>query len=118
MEHCSYARAALEALAVPVVRAAIAERAVPAALAVLGRVAPVVWVWRASVARVAVAARAALAGMQVVSPTDQLVVMPALVAPVEWVALLARWAPTLRRCSAGLAVSAVTLARRARAPKA
>jgi len=39
---------------------------------------------------------------------DQLVVMPALVAPVEWVALRARWARTPQRCWAVLAVSAVT----------
>ena len=45
--------------------------------------------------------------MQAASPMAQLVVMPALVALVEWVALRARLAQTLRRCLAVLAVSAV-----------
>ena len=44
--------------------------------------------------------------------------MPEQVAPVEWVALRARLARTLRRCLAVLAVSAVTLARQERALKA
>ena len=45
----------------------------------------------------------------------QLVVTPALVALVERAVQLARLARTLRRCLAGLAVSAVTLAQQGRA---
>ena len=90
------------AMAAPVVLAAPAERepiAAPvalAAVALLGRAALVVLVLRASAALEAVAALVALAGMRAVSPTAQLVVMPARVAPAAWVEPLARRARTPR----------------------
>ena len=110
--------AAWAVLAAPAEREPIAAPAALAAVAVLGRAALVVLAWRASAARAAVAAVAALGSMQAASATAQQVVMPEQVAPVEWVALRARLAQTLRRCLAVLAVSAVTLARRERALKA
>ena len=107
--------AAWVALAVPAERAAIVALEALAAVVVLGRAAVVVLVRRASAALEEVAAVAALGSMRAASPTAQLVVVPGLVAPVEWVALRARLAPTLQSCLAVLAVSAVTLARRAKA---
>jgi hypothetical protein len=112
MEHRPRGAAALVALVEPVARAARAAMLVLAALGavvLLGRAATVVWAWRASAALVAVAARVALGSMRAASQTVRRVVMPALAALVERAALLARLAPTLQRCSAVLAVSAVTL---------
>ena len=90
------------AMAAPVALAALAERepiAVLVALAAVAlpdRAALVVLVLRASAALEAVAALVALAGMRAVSPTAQLVVMPAQVAPAAWVEPLARRARTPR----------------------
>jgi hypothetical protein len=94
------------------------ELAALAAVVVPGLAATVVWGRRASAALVAVVARAAPGLMRAASPTARLVVMPGRVVLVERVALLARLARTPRRCSAVLAVSAVTLARRARVLRA
>ena len=107
-EQSHRATAAMAERAAPAERAAIAEPAALAAVAVPGRAAAVVWDWRASAALVAVAARAAPAGMRAASPTAQLVVMLGLVALAARVALLARLARTLRLCWAGPAVSGVT----------
>ena len=82
MEHPSRVTAASVALAEPAERAAIAVLEALAAVVVLDRAAVVVWAWQPPAALVALAARAALAGMRAVSPTAQAVVMPALVALV------------------------------------
>ena len=104
--------AAWAALAAPAEREPIAAPAALAAVAVLGRAALVVWGWRASAALVVVAAVAALGSMRAASPTAQLVVVPGLVAPVEWVALRARLARTPRRCLACAACLRFTSTRR------
>jgi hypothetical protein len=114
MELKAAAMAALEALAAPVERGPIAALAVLAAVVVRGRAVVVVWAWRALAALVAVAAPAALAGMQVVSPMGLLVVMLAQAAVVAWVEPLARRARTPRRWSVVLAGRAVTPERRVR----
>jgi hypothetical protein len=117
MEHRRCVTADPAALAELAARVAMLVPAALAAVVVPGRVATVVWAWRASAALVAVAARAALAGMRAASPTVQQVVMLGRVVLVERAALLARWARTPQRCLAVLAVSAVTLARRAKAQR-
>ena len=108
MEHRPCATAATASLAEPAATAATEEPAVPAAVVVPGRAAAVVWGRRAVAALVAVVATAAPAGMRATSPTAQLVVMPGAVVKVERADLLARWAPTLRRCLAVLAGPAAT----------
>jgi hypothetical protein len=103
----SHVTAASVALAALAGRELIAAPVALVAVAVLGRAALVVLVWQVPAALAALAARAALASMRAASPMALLVVMPARVAMVAWVELLARRAPTLRRCLAVLAVSAV-----------
>jgi DNA-binding LytR/AlgR family response regulator len=109
MEHTSHVTAASVVLAALAGREPIAERAVLAAVVVLDRAAAVVWAWQPPAALVALAARAARAGMRVVSPMAQMVVVPARVAVVAWGEPLARRARTPRCCLAELAVSAVML---------
>jgi hypothetical protein len=66
MEHPFRAMAALVGLAALAEREPIAAPVALAALGLPGRAVAAAWVWRAPVAQVAVAARAALAGMRVV----------------------------------------------------
>jgi hypothetical protein len=115
MEHSRRVTADLAALVEPVEQAALLVLAALAAMVLPGRAVAVVWVRRASAALVAVAARVAPGSMRAASATAQQVVMPALVVLVEQVVQPARLARMRRRCSAVLAVSAVTLAQRARA---
>jgi hypothetical protein len=108
MERCRRATVDLAALVERAERAVMPVPAALEALVVLGLAATVVWVRQASAAMVAVAVLAAPGSMRAVSPTAPLVVTPGRAALVERVVQRARLARTLRRCSAVLAVSAVT----------